>query len=103
MVNSAMVNREFWDLAGAGGEGMLMTFAPDPRKLPSAAEVVRRFEAEGYSPEGYTLYAYAAVQVFAEAARRAGSTDLGALVEGAARGRRTRRCWGRSASTPRAT
>jgi branched-chain amino acid transport system substrate-binding protein len=56
-----------------------MTFAPDPRKLPSAAEVVRRFEADGYSPEGYTLYAYAAVQVFAEAARRSGSTDLGAL------------------------
>ncbi len=79
MVNSAMVSREFWDLAGPGGEGTLMTFAPDPRKLPSAAEVVRRFEADGYSPEGYTLYAYAAVQVFAEAARRSGSTDLGAL------------------------
>ena len=57
-----------------------MTFAPDPRELPSAAEVVRRFEAERYSPEGYTLHAYAAVQVFAEAARRAGSTGLAALV-----------------------
>jgi branched-chain amino acid transport system substrate-binding protein len=43
--------------------------------------VVRRFEVEGYSPEGRTLLVYAAVQVFAEAARRAGSTDLGALVE----------------------
>ncbi|MEK0083821.1 branched-chain amino acid ABC transporter substrate-binding protein [Benzoatithermus flavus] len=79
MVNSAMVNHEFWDLAGPGGEGTLMTFAPDPRKLPSAAEVVRQFEAEGYSPEGYTLHAYTAVQVFAEAARRAGSTTLEAL------------------------
>ena len=56
-----------------------MTFGPEPRKLPSAAEVVRSFEAEGFSPEGYTLYAYAAVQVFAEAARRAGSTGLAAL------------------------
>jgi branched-chain amino acid transport system substrate-binding protein len=43
VVNSAMVNREFWDLAGGGGEGTLMTFGPDPRKLPAAAEVVRRF------------------------------------------------------------
>src|SRR3954454_12400181 len=86
LVNSAMVNREFWDLAGAGGEGVLMTFAPDPRKLPSAAGVVRRFEAEGYSPEGRTLYAYAAVQVFAEAARRAGSTVPGALAEALHRG-----------------
>ncbi len=81
VVNSAMVNREFWDLAGGGGEGTLMTFGPDPRKLPAAAGVVRRFEVEGYSPEGRTLLVYAAVQVFAEAARRAGSTDLGALVE----------------------
>ena len=43
--------------------------------------MVRRFEAERYSPEGFTLYAYAAVQVFAEAVRRAGSIDLGALVK----------------------
>jgi branched-chain amino acid transport system substrate-binding protein len=81
LVNSAMVNREFWDLAGPGGEGVLMTFGPDPRRLPAAAEAVRRYEAEGYSPEGRTLYAHAAVQVFAEAARRAGSTDLAALVK----------------------
>jgi branched-chain amino acid transport system substrate-binding protein len=81
LVNSAMMHREFWDLAGPGGEGVLMTFAPDPRRLPAAAEVVRRYEAEGYSPEGRTLYAYAAVQLFAEAARRAGSTELEALVK----------------------
>jgi branched-chain amino acid transport system substrate-binding protein len=37
-------------------------------------------EAEGYSPEGYTLHAYAAVQVFTEAAERTGSTELGAVV-----------------------
>jgi branched-chain amino acid transport system substrate-binding protein len=81
MVTSAVITREYWDLAGPGGEGTLMTFAPDPRELPSAAEVVRRFEAEGYSPEGHTLYAYAAVQVFAEAARKAGSTGLDALIK----------------------
>jgi branched-chain amino acid transport system substrate-binding protein len=48
-----------------------MTFGPDPRKLPSTAEVVARFEAEAR-----TLYSYAAVQVFAAAAGEAGSTDL---------------------------
>ncbi len=81
MVNSAMVNREYWDLAGPAAEGTLMTFAPDPRRLPSAADVVRRFEVEGYDPEGYTLHSYAAVQVFAEAARRVGSIELAALVK----------------------
>src|SRR5215468_11104277 len=58
---------------------MMMTFGPEPRKLASAAEVVKRFDAEGFSPEGYTLYAYAAIQVFAAAARRAASSGLDAL------------------------
>src|SRR3954453_5417624 len=76
MVNSAMLTREYWDLAGTAAEGTLMTFGPDPRKLPSAAEVVTRFEAEGHEAEARTLYSYAAVQVFADAAGKAGSTDL---------------------------
>jgi branched-chain amino acid transport system substrate-binding protein len=76
MVNSAMLTREYWDLAGTAAEGTLMTFGPDPRKLPSAAEVVARFEAEGHEAEARTLYSYAAVQIFADAARKAGSTDL---------------------------
>jgi branched-chain amino acid transport system substrate-binding protein len=79
MVTSGSFNQEYWDLAGSAAEGTLMTFGPEPRKLASAAEVVKRFEAEGFSPEGYTLYAYAAIQIFAEAARRAGSTRLDAL------------------------
>jgi branched-chain amino acid transport system substrate-binding protein len=76
MVNSAMLTREYWDLAGPAAEGTLMTFGPDPRKLPSAAEVVARFEAEGHGAEARTLYSYATVQVFADAAGKAGSTDL---------------------------
>src|SRR4051794_7709411 len=79
MVNSAMLTREYWDLAGPAAEGTLMTFGPDPRKLPSTAEVVTRFEAEGHEAEARTLYSYAAVQVFADAARKAGSTDLDQL------------------------
>ncbi|HEX9645902.1 MAG TPA: ABC transporter substrate-binding protein, partial [Alphaproteobacteria bacterium] len=45
-----------------------------------AADVVARFLAQGYKPEGYTLYTYAAVQVFAAAAEKAGSVDLDALL-----------------------
>src|SRR5262249_27695756 len=61
-------------------EGTLMPFAPDPRQLSGAAEVVRQFEAQGYSAEGWTLYSYAAVELFAEAARRAASIELSALI-----------------------
>jgi branched-chain amino acid transport system substrate-binding protein len=79
MVTSGSFNQEYWDLAGSAAEGTLMTFGPEPRKLASAAEVVKRFEAEGFRPEGYTLYAYAAIQVFAAAARKAVSSGLDAL------------------------
>jgi branched-chain amino acid transport system substrate-binding protein len=37
--------------------------------------VVKKFEAEGYNPEGYTLFTYATLQVYAAAAKKAGSTE----------------------------
>jgi branched-chain amino acid transport system substrate-binding protein len=77
----ALVTDEFWSITGDAGEGVLMTFGPDPRQFPSAVELVEKFRAEGYEPEGYTLYTYAAVQVFAQAATIAGSTELDAVIE----------------------
>jgi branched-chain amino acid transport system substrate-binding protein len=75
----ALVTREYWTIAGKTGEGTLMTFSPDPRNNPEAAKVVQAFRDKGYEPEGYTLYNYAAVQVYAQAAKRAGSTDPKAI------------------------
>ncbi len=72
----ALVTDEFWKITGPAGEGTLMTFQPDPRKKPEAKALVERFRAQNYEPEGYTLYTYAAVQVWAEAVKRAGSFDL---------------------------
>jgi branched-chain amino acid transport system substrate-binding protein len=57
-----------------------MTFDSDPRKSPGAAQVVQKFAAQGYDPEGYTLLSYAAMQVFAEAAKRANGVGIDALV-----------------------
>ncbi len=72
----AMVTEEFWKITGPAGEGAMMTFAPDPRKVPAAKAIVDRFQAQGYNPEGYTLYTYAAVQAFAAAAEKAKSIKL---------------------------
>lgn len=71
--DDALVTDEFWSIAGEAGAGTLMTFSPDPRSVPAAKEVVQRLEAKGINPEGYTLYSYAAVQVFAEGAEKAKS------------------------------
>ncbi len=66
---------EFWSITGPAGEGTLMSFNPDPRLKPEAADAVKRLRGTGYDPEGYTLYTYAAVEVVAEAMKRAGSAD----------------------------
>ena len=71
----ALVTKEYWQIAGPAGEGTLMTFSPDLGKRPEAAAVVKEFKDHGIDPEGYTLYTYASVQVWAEAAAKINSTD----------------------------
>ena len=71
----ALVTNEFWQIAGPAGENTLMTFPSDPRKRPTAAAAVAEFKAKGFDPEGYTLYTYGAIQIWAEAAKKANSID----------------------------
>ncbi len=77
----ALVTNEFWAITGGIGEGVLMTFGPDPRKKPSAKAVVEKFKAKNIDPEGYTLYSYAAIQIWAAAATKAKSTDPKKVAE----------------------
>ena len=66
---------EFSSVAGDAIKGVIFTFAPDPRDNPKAAAVVKEFRANGFDPEAYTLYSYAAIQLIAEAANKTGSDD----------------------------
>ena len=75
MGGDALATAEFWQIAGPAGEGTIMTFPADPRKRSTAAAAVAEFKAKGFDPEGYTLYTYAALQTWAEAAKKTGSTD----------------------------
>src|SRR5665811_880003 len=81
MGGDALVTQEYWSITGPAGEGTLMTFSPDPRKNPAAAEVVARFKEKGIEPEGYVLYTYAAIQAWKEAVEKAGTTDAAAVVK----------------------
>jgi branched-chain amino acid transport system substrate-binding protein len=81
MSGDALVTDEYWSITGDTGQGTLMTFSPDPRKNEVAQPVVQEFQAQGYDPEGYTLYTYATIQVWAQAVEQAGSTDLDAVLE----------------------
>jgi branched-chain amino acid transport system substrate-binding protein len=71
----ALVTNEFWQIAGDAGAGTLMTFPPDPRLMATAADVVKEFKAKNIDPEGYVLYTYAAIQVWADAVKKTGTTD----------------------------
>ena len=75
MGGDGMASDEFASIGGPAAEGTLMTFGPDPRKNPAAAEVVKAFAAKNFNPEAYTLYSYAALQVIAQAATAIKSLD----------------------------
>jgi len=75
VAGDALFIPEFWSITGNAGEGTLASFSPDPRNNKEAAAVVKKFRDQGYEPEGYTLYSYAAVQAWAQAAATAKSTD----------------------------
>ncbi len=76
-----IVSNELASIAGDAVEGTLNTFGPDPTLRPENKELVEKFKAAGFNPEAYTLYAYAALQTIAEAAKAAGSTDPQAVAE----------------------
>ena len=42
----------------------MFTNAAEARNLPTAKAVVEEFRKDGFEPEGYTLYTYAAIQVW---------------------------------------
>ena len=75
MSADALATAEFWPIAGPAGEGTLFTFASDPRRSPTAAKALDAFKAQGYNPEGFTLFSYGVIQAIAEGIKRAGSDD----------------------------
>jgi branched-chain amino acid transport system substrate-binding protein len=77
---SSMATEDFPMIAGPALEGTVMIATADMRQSAQAAEAVARFRAQSYEPLGTTLNAYAAVQVWAQAVKAAGSLDLDAVT-----------------------
>jgi len=81
MAGDGIMSNELASIAGDTAEGILMTFAPDPRKNPAGKEVIEKFRASGFEPEGYTLYSYASMQILKQAIEKAQTTDSMKLAE----------------------
>ncbi len=76
-----LYTEQFWLVAGPASEGARFTSPPDPRNKPEAVGVVRRFRSGHYEPEGGTLHTYASIQVWAQAAEKAGTVKPAAAIE----------------------
>jgi len=77
----SLVNVDFLFIAGDAGIGTYFTFGPDMRLNPEAKNVVTAIRDEdAYEPDGYTLYAYGAVQAWAQAVEQAGSFEPNAVI-----------------------
>ena len=76
-----LATEEFGLIAGDAAEGTLFIDPADPRGRPEAAPLVVRFRAAGFEPEGYTIPAYGSVQVWAQAAEKAGALEIKAMIK----------------------
>lgn len=76
----ALEDAEFGKLGGAATDGVLMSFPPKAEDDPKNEALVKKFRDFKYEPAGYTLFTYAAVKVWADAATKAKSTDAAAVA-----------------------
>ena len=81
MTGDSIATSEFWQISGPAGEGTLFTFPTDPRRSPTAAHALEQFKAQGYDPEGFTLFSYGVVQAIADGIKKAGSQDPKAVAK----------------------
>lgn len=79
VASDALATEAYWKSVGPSGEGTVVSQSRDPRSIPTAKPTVERFRALSFEPRGATLYAYAAIQVWAAAAKRAKSLEMPAL------------------------
>jgi branched-chain amino acid transport system substrate-binding protein len=77
-----LANVQYLFVAGEAGVGTYFTFGPDMRLKPEAQDVAAAIrEEDAYEPEGFTLYAYGAVQAWAQAVKQAGSLKPRAVIK----------------------
>lgn len=77
----SLVTEDYGNQAKDAANGTLSSFTYDARKFAAAQGAVQRFRDQDLNAEGFTLYAYAAVQALAAAAEATGTLDSTRLAE----------------------
>ena len=81
-----LADEVFLELAGDEANGTLFTFQPDPRLNAEAVPAIIAINAAGDEADGFTLYAFAAIELWAAAVEQAGIVDFAAITEAIATG-----------------
>jgi len=81
IVPDGVAREDFWLIAGDAAEGTEMTHLMNAMRHPAAARVVAELAVSGADPAGAELYAYAAVQAWAQAAEAVQTTDATRIAE----------------------
>src|SRR6476661_1277679 len=81
MGGDGITSDEFASIGGPAVEGTLMTYGPDPRNNPVAKAAVQKFRDKKFEPEAYTLYSYAIVEIYKQAAESAKSLEPKKVAE----------------------
>jgi len=74
VAGDAFVTDDFWKTTGKAGEGTLVTFLADPRVRPEAKAAIQAARNNNKTLGFYGIYTYAAIEVWAAAARSAKSS-----------------------------
>lgn len=77
----ALNTSEFWSIAGSAGEGVRFIDAADQVDPASAKTGIKPFQTDGSDPKRFEVTSYAAVQAWAAAANKAGTTDAAKVAE----------------------
>jgi branched-chain amino acid transport system substrate-binding protein len=81
IVPDGVAREDFWLIAGDAAEGTRMTQVMNAMRHPAAADVVADLVAGGSDPAGAELYAYAAVQAWAQAVEIARTTSAARVAQ----------------------
>ena len=72
--SDTLMNDDFLNQAGELTEGVELSFPPDPSHDRRNRKLAREYRKKGMRPEAFTFYNYAAVEVWAQAVRKADTT-----------------------------
>ncbi len=78
--SDALLTDQYWEKSGDAGEGTHVSFSADPQSSRDARAVISALKLQGFDANGATLPSYAAVQLFAAAAKVAGAGNGRAIA-----------------------